>query len=419
MLRLPHSRILVLLAVGFLGTGCANYHRFRPTVVEHAGISARAGNTGDMNDAAVVSYADQTRDILRKRFHIARNVRQTSSTAQVLLAGAAGLAGAFQAGTSTIVALASGSAALPQVGDVFDTGNRANAYQQAVAKISEAEDAYFKLRAGMRPVVPDNTLTIEGALLLEAVNGATDAVELFQAGMLPTLDQLRRAEGLELRRRASLKESRTSSGGGSPVSSGGESPRRTTRPPPPKEDDSMKVAALEARRDSLCRLVDTLPSGTSAKFLNPDAASALDDAIARQRLKELIKSAEDPLLQHLETTVRTAATTPTAAPIAVLPAPKRPPTPPPAPLPIATPLPLATPAPVTPAPAPSLTARRAALNEKIGQFPAGSAARIVQPKAPQRLDDGTAKKLLTEMVNVAEDPLLGALEKKVRDEVLR
>lgn len=418
MLRPIHRKILVVLAAGFLVSGCASYHRFRPTAVEHAGISARGRDTGDMTDAAVVSYADHTRDILRKRFHIARNVRQTASTAQVALAGAAGLAGAFQAGATTIATLGMGSAGIPQLGEVFGSGNRAIAYQQAVAKISEAEDAYFKLRAGMRPVVPDNALTIEGALLLEAVNGATDTVELFQAGMLPSLDQMRRAEGLELRRRATLKESRGGSGS-SGTGGGGQANNGNTRPSkppqrPPIVEDPIQLASLEARRDNLSRLVDSLPTGAAAKILQPNAAAVLDDAIARQRLKDLIKASEDPLLQHLETTLRTAAAASPAAPSVAVPAPKTL-------VPVATPAPIpsATPIPVNPAPSATLAARRIALAEKIAQFPEGSAAKIVQPKKPQNLDDATAKKLLTDMANDAEDPLLAELEKKVRNQVLR
>ena len=74
---------------------------------------------------------------------------------------------------------------MPQLAETFDAGGRALAYQQAVAKISAAENAYFRARVGRSPVVPDNVLTVDGALLYEAINGATDAVELFQAGMLP------------------------------------------------------------------------------------------------------------------------------------------------------------------------------------------------------------------------------------------
>jgi type IV secretory pathway VirB3-like protein len=197
------ATLIVLIAL-FLGCGCASYHRYRPTPEEYSGISREGKDLGDMTDAAVVAYADRVRDTLRKRFHIARITRQSSSTAQVLLAGVAGIAAAFTAGATVVVSLAAGSVAMPQVAEIFDAGSRAVAYQQAVAKISAAENAYFRARAGRPPVVPKDVLTIDGALLYEAINGATDAVELFQAGMLPTLEQMQRAEAIELQRRAAL-----------------------------------------------------------------------------------------------------------------------------------------------------------------------------------------------------------------------
>jgi hypothetical protein len=196
---------LLLVAATFAWSGCASYHRFRPTPVEYSGVSREGRDLGDMTDAAVVSYADRVQDILRKRFHISRIARETSSTMQVLLAGAAGVSAAFTVGATAVAGMAFGSAVMPQVGGVFDTGARAVAYEQAVAKISVAENAYFKVRAGRSPVVPSNALTVEGALLYEAVNGATDAVELFQAGMLPSLEQMRRANADELQQRATLR----------------------------------------------------------------------------------------------------------------------------------------------------------------------------------------------------------------------
>jgi hypothetical protein len=218
--------ILLVLVATFVGSGCASYHRYRPTVVEYSGISGKGKDFGDMTDAAVVSYADRVRDTLRKRFHIARIARQSSSTAQVLLAGVAGIAAAFTAGATTVVSLTAGSVAMPQVAETFDAGARALAYQQAVAKISAAENAYFRARVGRYPVVPDNVLTVEGALLLEAINGATDAVELFQAGMLPTLEQMQRAEAPELKQRADGRTGETL-----PETSGVETPPPTPLPP--------------------------------------------------------------------------------------------------------------------------------------------------------------------------------------------
>ena len=287
---------ILLALVATFGSGCASYHRYRPTAVEYSGISKKGEDLGDMTDAAVVSYADRVRDTLRKRFHIARVTRQSSSTAQILLAGVAAIAAAFTFGATTVVSLAAGSVAMPQLAETFDAGRRAVAYQQAVAKISVAENAYFRARAGRSPVVPDNVLTVEGALLYEAINGATDAVELFQAGMLPTFDQMRRAEALELQRMAARRTGGGRVDGGETGASdiGGE-----PRPPKPPVDP------LDSRRKKLLSKVAELKSGEAGNVLQElNLSVPPNDQDARNQLRFEIEAATDPLLGRIENAMR-------------------------------------------------------------------------------------------------------------------
>jgi hypothetical protein len=294
--RITILTILLALVATFVGSGCASYHRYRPTAVEYSGISKKGEDLGDMTDAAVVSYADRVRDTLRKRFHIARITRQTSSTAQILLAGVAGIAAAFTFGATTVVSLAAGSVAMPQLAETFDAGGRAGAYQQAVAKISVAENAYFRARAGRSPVVPDNVLTVEGALLYEAINGATDAVELFQAGMLPTLDQMRRAEALELQRMAAQRTGGGRVGGGETGASDIGSEPRPPKPP---------VDPLDSRRKKLLSRVAELKSGEAGNVLQELSLSVPpNDQDARNQLRFEIEAATDPLLGRIENAMR-------------------------------------------------------------------------------------------------------------------
>ena len=287
---------ILLALVATFGSGCASYHRYRPTAVEYSGISKKGEDLGDMTDAAVVSYADRVRDTLRKRFHIARITRQTSSTAQILLAGVAGIAAAFTFGATTVVSLAAGSVAMPQLAENFDAGGRAVAYQQAVAKISVAENAYFRARAGRSPVVPDNVLTVEGALLYEAINGATDAVELFQAGMLPTFDQMRRAEALELQRMAARRTGGGRVDGGETGASDIGSEPRPPKPP---------VDPLDSRRKKLLSRVAELKSGEAGNVLQElNLSVPPNDQDARNQLRFEIEAATDPLLGRIENAMR-------------------------------------------------------------------------------------------------------------------
>ena len=287
---------ILLALVATFGSGCASYHRYRPTAVEYSGISKKGEDLGDMTDAAVVSYADRVRDTLRKRFHIARITRQSSSTAQILLAGVAGIAAAFTFGATTVVSLAAGSVAMPQLAETFDAGGRAVAYQQAVAKISVAENAYFRARAGRSPVVPDTVLTVEGALLYEAINGATDAVELFQAGMLPTFDQMRRAEALELQRMAARRTGGGRVDGGETGASDIGSEPRPPKPP---------VDPLDSRRKKLLSRVAELKSGEAGNVLQElNLSVPPNDQDARNQLRFEIEAATDPLLGRIENAMR-------------------------------------------------------------------------------------------------------------------
>ena len=375
---------LLLVAATFAWSGCASYHRFRPTPVEYSGVSREGKDLGDMTDAAVVSYADRVQDTLRKRFHISRIARETSSTMQVLLAGAAGISAAFTAGATAVAGMAFGSAVMPQLGGVFDTGARAAAYQQAVAKISAAENAYFRIRAGRSPVVPSNVLTVEGALLYEAVNGATDAVELFQAGMLPTLDQLQRAEALELRRRAALRTGEASRSAG-PIGGGGSNRAsdigkpKLSATPRKNFNASSESDSLKMRRDKLSPQVDKLPRGAAAIVIQQPT---MGDATARGYLQGLIEHANDPLLKGLEQKVQEQL----SESATILPDQRSDST---------------------------LASRREKLAQEIDQLPEGAAARILQPAGVPPLDDATARIRLGEMAKDAEDPLLADLERKV------
>jgi hypothetical protein len=202
MKRPPLYAITSILLAGLM-SGCAHYHRFKPTATEYAGIDGKG--KGDMTDAAVVWYASDARDILRKRFHVSRVAREVAATAQVGLAAGAGLAGAFHAAATTIAVLGAGSAAIPQFSEIFDAKSRAIGFQQAAAKISEAESAYFKARAGKNPVVSSVTLSIEGGLLFEAINGALESAELVQAGLLPSLEQIKKTEAIALKNLAAAR----------------------------------------------------------------------------------------------------------------------------------------------------------------------------------------------------------------------
>jgi hypothetical protein len=144
--------------------------------------------------------------------------------------------------------------------------------------------------------VPDTVLTVEGALLYEAINGATDAVELFQAGMLPTFDQMRRAEALELQRMAARRTGGGRVDGGETGASDIGSEPRPPKPP---------VDPLDSRRKKLLSRVAELKSGEAGNVLQElNLSGPPNDQDARNQLRFEIEAATDPLLGRIENAMR-------------------------------------------------------------------------------------------------------------------
>lgn len=199
-----YSLIVTLLVTAcardnYPGSSYSHYERYEPTLVEMARMRQAQDGVDRPVDAAregyvvadidVVNYTDHVKTILRTKFTNARFARYTSATAQVGLAAASGAAAAFSAGTTLIASLALGSAAIPELGGIFNAKARAGAYQDAVSKIEDAESAYFTLHA--RP--PRNKYTADGNVLYTNVTANIHVVEKAVLGELPDLKALQDA----------------------------------------------------------------------------------------------------------------------------------------------------------------------------------------------------------------------------------
>jgi hypothetical protein len=143
-------------------------------------VSKRGYTVADID---VINYTDHVKAILRKKFTNARFARYTSATAQVGLAAASGLAAAFSGGTTLIASLGFGSAAVPQLGEIFNAKGRAGIYQDAVSKIEDAESAYY----AFHPSPPTDDYTAEADVLYKNVTGNIHTVEKMILGELPDL----------------------------------------------------------------------------------------------------------------------------------------------------------------------------------------------------------------------------------------
>ena len=178
-----------------------DYEFYQPSVVQIARMRTQnvykdAPTRDDPNepfqvtDADVLTYADHVKGILRAKFTNARVARYVSSTTQVALIAAAGIAGVTNAGATTIAALALGTTIPPQLADIFHAKERADAYKGAAANIEIAEASYYTSAAAdtrAQPVPSASKLTEEGAKLFKEVTVQIEAAEAVVAGQLPAI----------------------------------------------------------------------------------------------------------------------------------------------------------------------------------------------------------------------------------------
>jgi hypothetical protein len=199
-----YSLIVTLLITAcardnYPGSSYSHYERYEPTLVEMARMRHAQDGVDRPIDAAregygvadidVVNYTDHVKTILRTKFTNARFARYTSATGQVFLAAASGAAAAFSAGATVVTSLALGSAAIPQLGDIFNAKARAGVYQDAVSKIEDAESAYYTHYSNP----PTDKYTADGNVLYTNVTANIHVVEKAVLGELPDLKAVEQA----------------------------------------------------------------------------------------------------------------------------------------------------------------------------------------------------------------------------------
>jgi len=169
------------------------YEHYKPSIEDLAKM--RASRNAELTktdyqigftvaDIDVVNYADHVHGIFVSKFTGSRFARYSSATTQVLLAGGAGVAAAFSAGTSVIAGLAFGSAVTPEIGKIFNAKGRAGYYVQAVGDIDSALNEYWDENGGTPSAT---TLTPAGRKLRKKVIAAINSVEIKMSDDLPDL----------------------------------------------------------------------------------------------------------------------------------------------------------------------------------------------------------------------------------------
>jgi hypothetical protein len=149
-----------------------------------------------VSNADVLFFMNNVKRSLRDRMHFSRIARLASSTAQVLTAAAAATLGVTTGSLTAITTLAASSALMPQLMEIFNAKERAEAYSQGLHWIEKAEADYRKkmVRASITKR-NSKRMTIEGAKLYARILGAIKLVERALVRQIPSIDEMKAAAG--------------------------------------------------------------------------------------------------------------------------------------------------------------------------------------------------------------------------------
>jgi hypothetical protein len=187
-----------VLALMICGTGCS----FTPTAfpfktAEYYLINLSECKETDLeNDKQIVRCASQVEEILRQRYNNARVARSGGGLIQVITAGASslitGLGGANGLTAGTI--LSGISAMMPEVSNVIEAKDRAEAYADGMKSIGTALGVYrMSIVESNDGAMNSFRMTTAGATLYVTLRAAISVVESRLANLLPSTEDLKKA----------------------------------------------------------------------------------------------------------------------------------------------------------------------------------------------------------------------------------
>lgn len=199
-----------ILAIACANSGCSfsKDYLFQPTVIERAKkpIQMEKDCTDNceykdekyaITDRVVVDFMDQVKNSLRKRMNYSRIIREISASAQVLTAAAAAVLGATQGNLTTVAIIAATSAVIPDMQDIFDAKAKAQAYDDGLHLIEEAEGRYILTLTGSGEI-SNKALTVQAANLYVEVLACLKLVEKALTAKIPSIKELQVASGVYL-----------------------------------------------------------------------------------------------------------------------------------------------------------------------------------------------------------------------------
>ncbi|AFR03669.1 hypothetical protein PEC301653_17370 [Pectobacterium carotovorum subsp. carotovorum] len=153
-----------------------------------------------INDQTVYKFSYLVEDTMRKRVDHARKWEEGMSSIQVLFAA---LASVFSAATGVhpdVVTTLSGLSALtPDLSNIINAGEKSKAYAQGLDLIESANSTYLQERVesvkSNKPLIPDDTLTPEGAALFVSVMSTLKIMRDALLQTIPSQTDLAKATG--------------------------------------------------------------------------------------------------------------------------------------------------------------------------------------------------------------------------------
>lgn len=187
-----HKLVTVAAAASIALCGCSTSSRPYSFLAEGQKDPATGKYVADaapqLNDVLALKFASSVSTILRSRGTRSRITREVSATAQVALAAFAGAGSTFGYSAKTITILGMGSAGIPELQGIFDAKGRAQTYLDAVRLIEEALNEYLAHNQSPR----SDLLTQNGVTLVSRVSASIHLVEKTIAGMLPTIEDMKK-----------------------------------------------------------------------------------------------------------------------------------------------------------------------------------------------------------------------------------
>lgn len=160
-----------------------------------------------ISDADVLGFSNDVQKALRSRTNLARRIRLSSGTIQVLAAAAGATLGfVFHSNAETIAALAAVGAIIPELQTIWDARARAAAYTDGLDLIQNAEARYYeKISENGTSTISAGKLTKEGSQLLTEVTTCIKVIDKVLLTHIPTIDELEVATGRVKDRLAKIK----------------------------------------------------------------------------------------------------------------------------------------------------------------------------------------------------------------------